>query len=269
MLSFLQTRRAGSRRPQGPAGCRAYAIGDVHGRLDLLRNLLERVEEDSGSRSTARTLVVFLGDLVDRGPDSAGVIEFLRHYRPATLEPVFLFGNHEEVMLRVLGGERGGLLDRWLCYGGAEALASYGLHTARLTDIPERQALEQVVEAVPPSHAAFLEGFADTFRFGDYLMVHAGLRPGVPLHNQTQDDLHWIREPFLSDSREHGFVVVHGHTISEAIDERPNRIGIDTGAYRSGLLSAIGIEGTDRWFLQEQGQPAVDASAKPVETAAP
>lgn len=269
MLSFLRTRRAGSRRPQGPAGCRAYAIGDVHGRLDLLRNLLERIEADAASRPAARTLIVFLGDLVDRGPDSAGVLEFLRHYRPPTLEPVFLFGNHEEVMLRVLGGERGGLLDRWLHYGGADALSSYGLPAARIHDLPERHALEQVMEAVPPSHTAFLESFADTFRFGDYLMVHAGIRPGVPLHNQTQEDLHWIREPFLSDSRNHGFVVVHGHTICEDIDERPNRIGIDTGAYRSGRLSAIGIEGTDRWFLQEQGEPAIDPLAKPVETAAP
>lgn len=270
MLSFLRTRQPLSRRrPQGPAGCRAYAIGDVHGRLDLLRNLLERIEEDSACRSNARTLVVFLGDLVDRGPDSAGVLEFLRQYRPPTLEPVFLFGNHEEVMLRVLGGERGGLLDRWLRYGGAEALTSYGMYGAGIRDLPERRALEQIVEAVPRSHTAFLESFADTFRFGDFLMVHAGIRPGVPLHNQTQEDLHWIREPFLSDQRNHGFVVVHGHTIVEDVDEQPNRIAIDTGAYRSGLLSAIGIEGTERWFLQEQGHPVIDDAAKAVETAAP
>lgn len=260
MLSFLKSRRKRSRLPQGPAGCRAYAIGDVHGRLDLLGPLLGQIEEDSAGRPTARTLVVFLGDLVDRGPDSAGVLDFLRHYHPPTIEPVFLFGNHEEVMLRVLGGERGGLLDRWLRYGGAETLASYGLPATAIRDLPEREALQLVVEAVPPAHVAFLETFADTFSFGDYLMVHAGLRPGVPLHSQTQEDLHWIWEPFLSDGRDHGQVVVHGHTIVDEVDERPNRMALDTGAYRSGLLTAVGIQNGERWFLQEQGTaPAVAA----------
>jgi serine/threonine protein phosphatase 1 len=267
MFSFLRSRQNRSRSPQGPAGCRAYAIGDVHGRLDLLLPLLQQVEEDSASRPDARTLVVFLGDLVDRGPDSAGVLEFLRYYRPPTIEPVFLFGNHEEVMLRVLGGERGGLLDRWLRYGGAETLASYGIQASVIGDLPEREALQHVLEAVPPEHVAFLETFADTFSFGDYLMVHAGLRPGASLHSQSQEDLHWIREPFLSDGRHHGQVVVHGHTIVEEIDERHNRIALDTGAYRSGLLTAIGIQNGERWFLQEQGAPLSAAVDRPTETA--
>jgi serine/threonine protein phosphatase 1 len=269
MLSILRSRRGGPASPRGPRGCRVYAIGDVHGRLDLLRNLLRQIEEDTADRPDARTLIVFLGDLIDRGPDSAGVLEFLRRYRPPTIEPVFLMGNHEEVMLRVLGGERGGLLDRWLSYGGSETLTSYGVSASTLFDLPERRALEQVVEAVAPAHTAFLESFSDTFRFGDYLMVHAGVRPGLPLHSQTQEDLHWIREPFLSDPRNHGFVVVHGHTIVDQVEQRPNRIGIDTGAYRSGLLSAIGIQDAERWLLQEQGQPAIDAAARDVETAAP
>lgn len=269
MLSFLRSRPTRGRGPKGPRGCRVYAIGDVHGRLDLLQGLLRRIEEDSAGRPAARTLIVFLGDIVDRGPDSSGVVEFLRRYRPPTIEPIFLAGNHEEVMLRVLGGERGGLLDRWMRYGGAQTLASYGLNSAAIRVLPEREAMEQLVEAVPPEHVDFLQGFADTFRFGDYLLVHAGLRPGVSLHGQTQEDLHWIREPFLSDPRDHGFVVVHGHTITQEIDERPNRIGLDTGACRFGTLSAMGIEGTERWFLQEQGDPAIDAAAPAVETAFP
>lgn len=269
MFLRLRSRRTALSSPKGPRGCRVYAIGDVHGRLDLLRNLLGRIEQDNADRPSARTLVVFLGDLVDRGPDSAGVLEFLRRYRPPTLEPVFLMGNHEEVMLRLLGGERGGLLDRWLTYGGVETLASYGVHAAGLRQLTERQALQEIIEDIPPAHTAFLETFADTFRFGDYLLVHAGIRPGVALHSQTQEDLHWIREPFLSDTRNHGFVVVHGHTIVDAVEERSNRIGIDTGAYCTGLLTAIGIEEGERWFLQEQGEPAIDGAARAVETAAP
>ena len=253
MFGFSRPGRVRGKGPKGPRGCRVYAIGDVHGRLDLLRNLLQQIEEDVAGRPSARNLVVFLGDLIDRGPDSAGVLEFLRRYRPDTIEPVFLAGNHEEVMLRVVGGERGGLLDRWLRYGGAQTLASYGLDVEAIHALPERRALEQIVEAVPHHHAAFLQSFADTFRFGDYLLVHAGIRPGMPLNAQTQEDLHWVREPFLSDRRDHGFVVVHGHTITEQVEERPNRIAIDTGAYRSGLLTAVGIEGQSRWFIQEQG----------------
>ena len=269
MFSLLRSRHKRLRPPQGPAGCRAYAVGDVLGRLDLLRPLLQRIEEDSAARTDARTLVVFLGDLVDRGPDSAGVLEFLRHYRPPTIEPVFLYGNHEEVMLRVLGGERGGLLDRWLRYGGAETLGSYGLPAAMIRDLPEREALQHVVEAVPSDHVSFLETFADTFSFGDYLMVHAGLRPGVPLNSQTQDDLHWIREPFLSDGRDHGKVVVHGHTIVDEVEERPNRIALDTGAYRSGSLTAVGIQNGQRWFLQEQGAALAGTADHPTEAAEP
>jgi len=269
MFGFPRSNQGRGKGPKGPKGCRVYAIGDVHGRLDLLRNLLRQIEEDAAGRPSARTLLVFLGDLVDRGPDSAGVLEFLRRYRPDTIEPVFLAGNHEEVMLRVVGGERGGLLDRWLRYGGAQTLLSYGLNVDALRKLPERQALEQIVEAVPAEHDAFLQSFADTFRFGDYLLVHAGIRPGVPLQGQTQEDLHWVREPFLEDGRDHGFVVVHGHTITDQVDERRNRIGIDTGAYRSGVLSAIGIEGSSRWFLQEQGAAsAFDDAAASVEAAA-
>ena len=234
--------------PQGPEGYRAYAVGDVHGRLDLLDQLLARIETDIGARSQAQNVVVFLGDLIDRGPQSAQVVERLRTWKPRDATTFFLCGNHEEVLLRVLAGEVTVFGD-WLKFGGAQCLASYGLDAEQLSDQPEAIALAAVKEAVPVEHEAFLATFADSFRFGDYLFVHAGIRPGLAVAAQKKKDLRWIRDPFLEDTRDHGFVVVHGHTISETVEERLNRIGIDTGAYRSGVLTAIGIEGTNRWFL--------------------
>ena len=240
---------SGSARPAGPDGYRAYAIGDIHGRIDLLEELLGKIEADIGSRRRRENFIVFLGDLIDRGPDSAAVVERLRTYSPDFATTVFLSGNHEEVMLRVLAGEQGGLLADWLKFGGVECLTSYGLDPAALAFTGEAAALEAIRAAVPQAHADFLGGFADTFRFGDYLFVHAGIRPGLGIAEQAQSDLRWIREPFLEDTKDHGFVVVHGHTITNEVEERTNRIGVDTGAYRTGILTALAIEGTERWFL--------------------
>lgn len=234
--------------PRGPDGHRAYAVGDIHGRLDLLDDMLARIGADIAARPAATNHVVFLGDLIDRGPQSAEVVERLRGWQPADASAVFLCGNHEEVLLRVLDGEPGLLAD-WLSYGGGECLESYGLPPATLDGMSEAEALDRVRAAIPDAHRKFLAGFADTFAFGDYLFVHAGIRPGVGLAAQGQQDLRWIRQPFLDSARDHGFVVVHGHSISERVDERANRIGIDTGAYRSGILTAIAIERDARWFL--------------------
>jgi serine/threonine protein phosphatase 1 len=246
--------------PHGKPGCRAYAIGDIHGRLDLLDGLLGRVERDLAARPAKRTFIVFLGDLIDRGPDSAGVVERLRTYRPAGATPIFLGGNHEEVLLRILAGERK-ILPKWLKVGGAECARSYGIDPAALAAMDERSAIATVQRHVPPEHRAFLDGFADTFRFGDYLFVHAGIRPGVGLDDQARMDLRWIREPFLSDDKEHGCVVVHGHTIVPQVEERPNRIGIDTGAYLSGVLTALGIEDRKRWLVATGRDYGVSAVA--------
>ena len=234
--------------PHGVAGYRAYAIGDIHGRLDLLDALLLKIERDIAARRRAKNIIVFLGDLIDRGPQSAQVIERLRTWQARDAKTIFLCGNHEEVLLRVLAGEATVLGD-WLKFGGAQCLASYGLDAAQLGDQHETVALSAIRAAIPLAHRAFLESFGDTFRFGDYLFVHAGIRPGLAVAAQAQKDLRWIRDPFLDDQSDHGFVVVHGHTISEQVEERANRIGIDTGAYRSGILTAMGIEGTSRWFL--------------------
>lgn len=245
MLSLFRSR---PRSASGPKGRRAYAIGDIHGRLDLLELLLTRLEGDLEARPRRETYIVFLGDLIDRGPQSAEVVERLRTYRPAAAQCLFLAGNHEEVLLRLVAGEHG-LLDSYLRFGGAECLASYGLDPVRLGALPEAVALSNIADAIPSSHVEFLKSFADTFRFGDYLFVHAGIRPGVEVSDQSQADLRWIRYPFLDDERDHGFIVVHGHTISAGVEERPNRIGIDTGAYRTGRLTALGIEGQERWII--------------------
>jgi serine/threonine protein phosphatase 1 len=234
--------------PAGASGRRAYAVGDIHGRLDLLEVLLTKVHADIDARPPAETLLVFVGDLIDRGPQSAEVVELLRTYRRNGVRPVFLLGNHEEVLLRVVRGEAD-LVRSWLRFGGTECLKSYGFDARRLAVMRDEEALAAIAAAIPPEHVEFLESFCDTCRFGDYLFVHAGIRPGVELEEQRQSDLRWIREPFLSDESDHGFVVVHGHTISEDVEERPNRIGIDTGAYRSDNLTALVIDGTDRWFL--------------------
>jgi diadenosine tetraphosphatase ApaH/serine/threonine PP2A family protein phosphatase len=233
---------------RGPSGHRAYVVGDVHGRLDLLEELLAEIERDVRASAPGKALLVFLGDLIDRGPNSASVVELLRLYRYPPLESVFLLGNHEEVLLRILGGEAQLIAD-WRLFGGGETLMSYGVEPEALAGLDQAGALAAVRKAIPPQHVAFLRSFADTCRFGDYLFVHAGIRPGIDLDQQKQADLRWIREPFLNDGADHGFIVVHGHTISNEVEERSNRIGIDTGAYKTGVLTALVVDGEHRRFL--------------------
>lgn len=246
--------------PSVPAGYRVYSIGDIHGRLDLLNDALARIEADIDARAPAQNILVFLGDLIDRGPSSAQVIERVRNYRKDAVRTVFLAGNHEEVLLRLLRGE-GRLLRDWLNFGGAECARSYGISTTALQRMETSQAVDVLRHKIPRHDQSFLQSFVDTFRIGSYLFVHAGLRPGVPLSEQSQADLRWIRGPFLENEDDHGFIVVHGHTISDQIDVRGNRIGLDTGAYRSGVLTAMGLEDRQRWFLQTKpGEAASDRS---------
>lgn len=253
----LLSRKSSSRieGPIGPEGHRAYAIGDIHGRLDLLDELLAMVGADNRTRGPAKVTIIFLGDLIDRGPQSAQVVERLRRYDPPFAKTVFLMGNHEEVLLRILAGETD-ILPDWLRFGGVECVQSYGIDPFDLQNSGRTDALKVLRNAIPKDHVKFLSSFADTASFGGYLFVHAGIRPGVPLAEQLPQDLRWIRLPFLDDVSDHGSIVVHGHTISEQVDSRPNRIGVDTGAYRTGILTALGIEGADRWILQTNGGPA-------------
>ena len=246
----LSSRQQGA--PSGPDGHRAYVVGDIHGRLDLLEDLLAKIHAELEQQPAAKTLLVFVGDLIDRGPSSCQVLDRLRTYRRPGVQPVFLLGNHEEVLLRILRGEAQ-LIAKWRWFGGTECLQSYGVNVAEVARATDEEALAIVRRAIPREHVEFLESFADSCRFGDYLFVHAGIRPGVQFEQQTQADMRWIREPFLNDDSDHGFVVVHGHTISSAVEHRPNRIGIDTGAYRTGVLTALAIEGGDRWLLDTNG----------------
>jgi serine/threonine protein phosphatase 1 len=241
---------------KGKPGARLFAVGDIHGRLDLLNSLLDRIEAELAATRESEKYVVFLGDLIDRGPDSAGVVERLRTYQPAGTRVILLAGNHEEVLLRVLDAEPG-LLESWLTFGGAECVQSYGLDPTALGKMDEQTAAEALRQAVPAEHVAFIESFGDTFKFGDYLLVHAGIRPGVPLHEQVRKDMRWIREPFLSDAGHHDFLVVHGHTVVDAVEERGNRIAIDTGAYRTNVLTALVIEETGRRYIAVNHQPGI------------
>ena len=253
-------RSSSSGTPRGPKGRRAYVVGDVHGRLDLLDRLLDDIHAEIERDKPEKVLLVFLGDLIDRGPSSAQVVERLWTYRHQDIRPVFLLGNHEEVMLRILAGEVEHL-PGWLRFGGAQCLESYGADPRLIAAGSDESAIAAVHEAIPDRHAAFLRTFVDTCRFGDYLFVHAGIRPGIALDQQRQSDLRWIREPFLSDESAHGFVVVHGHTISPEVEERVNRIGIDTGAYRTGVLTALGIEEDRHWYLRTAAAVGTPISA--------
>ncbi len=241
--------------PSGPKRHRAYVIGDVHGCLDLLDRLLARIEAEIESDPQARITIVFLGDVVDRGPSSAQVVERLRTLAIPGAEVFFVMGNHEEVMLKVIAGETD-LLQSWLRFGGAETLRSYGVDPRELKKLPSEELATRLKEAIPTAHRRFLSGFADSIAFGDYVFVHAGIRPGIELSEQSQSDLRWIREPFLGDTSDRGFVVVHGHTITNEVEVTSNRIGIDTGAFCTGTLTAVAIEGKKRWLIQTSGDEA-------------
>jgi len=247
---------ASARSFAGPKAKRLYAIGDVHGRLDLVNDLLGRIEDDISSRPVETAVVVFLGDLIDRGPESAGVIERLQSLQHFPARMLFLLGNHEEFLLRALAGEPGVAQD-WLGFGGDACAESYGIAVSALQAMNEQRIAEVLRAAIPETHVAFLKTFGDTFAFGGYLLVHAGIRPGVPIEQQQPRDLRWIRQPFLSDAHDHGCMVIHGHTVSDGIDQRANRIGIDTGAYRTGILTAAVIEEDDLRFLATGAQLAL------------
>jgi serine/threonine protein phosphatase 1 len=233
-----------------PAGQRVYAIGDIHGRADLFDELVAMIAADDTARGHADTTIILLGDLVDRGPDSRGVIEramALQQERGAGLR--WLIGNHEEVFLKALRGDPA-VVRYFVRIGGEPTILSYPIDHAAYRVMPFEELAEVLSTIVPPDHAAFLDAGEDRIVIGDYLFVHAGIRPGVAVHGQQVSDLRWIREDFLTHGGDHGHVVVHGHTITDAPEDRGNRIGIDTGAYRSGVLTALGLEGTDRWYLR-------------------
>ena len=234
-----------------PAGQRVYAIGDVHGRRDLLETLIAAIDEDDAARGPAGTSVVLLGDLVDRGPDSAGVLDLVRNW-PLKSKLHVLCGNHEEMFLRSLRDVE--VLPRFLAYGGRETLLSYPIDALALEAGDAEAVQAMMVAAVPQEDIDFLQSLELHVVIGDYLFVHAGIKPGQPIEEQTRSTLRWIREPFLSYGGWHDHVVIHGHTIVAEPEILHNRIGIDTGAYMSGRLTALGLEGEERWLIETHEQ---------------
>lgn len=253
MLSSLRKLlrpRAALPRPAIPPGQRVYAVGDIHGRADLFAQLIEAIENDdriSNTAAPAQTTIILLGDLIDRGPDSRGVLEMAARWR--SKRPVrILLGNHEEMFLQSL--EKVEVLRHFLRYGGRETVLSFDIDEQTYAEASFEEVQAMLHKHIPAAAVDFIRNFEDSIRIGDYLFVHAGIRPGVTLEGQSPADLRWIREPFLSSQQAHGAVVVHGHTITDDLEVRPNRMGIDTGAYESGRLTALALQGEDRWTIQ-------------------
>ena len=224
-----------------PSGRRVYAIGDIHGCDAQLANLHALIAEDLAERPVDTAVLLHIGDYVDRGANTAGVLSRLsRGPQIDGMRVVNLLGNHDDTMLNALSGDRAAATD-WLFAGGRAALESYGLDP----DGPR----ESWGETVPGAHLAFLRSLTIQHREGGYLFVHAGVRPGVPLEEQTREDMLRIRQPFLYTERDLGAVVVHGHTPVKEPVVRHNRIAIDTGAVFGGLLTCLVLEGETLGFL--------------------
>jgi serine/threonine protein phosphatase 1 len=240
-------RSANKRPPSVPAGTRVYAIGDVHGRIDLLDSLLARIDDNLAAVPADRAIHVFLGDYIDRGPNSRNVVDRLIE-RSRTHEVVCLKGNHEAFILEFLE-DASGLAD-WRQLGGLPTLMSYGLTPpSRMESSGQEKLATALRQSMPKEHHRFLTNLRMTFVCGDYFFVHAGVRPGVPLTAQKEEDLLWIRDEFLRSQADFGKIVVHGHTPIEVPDIRKNRINIDTGAFASGKLTCLVIESEKLSFI--------------------
>lgn len=241
MVLGLFNRGAAAAPPRTGKGDRVYCIGDIHGRFDLFRVALDRIEAHHAQRPKPRQIyVVLLGDLIDRGPDSAKVLHLVHKVQARTQQMIVLRGNHEEMMIRVIDGEPG-VMRAWLKSGGTDTLRSLGIQPP-LDSQDSARVVAELRQRVPQEIIDWLRALPLTAQSGDYLFCHAGVRPGVPIKKQARDDLLWIREEFLGSTRDHGAVIVHGHSVSAELEMRPNRIGIDTGAYMSGVLSVLYLE---------------------------
>ena len=242
-LPGLRELRVRGRRPSLPAELRIYAIGDIHGRLDLLNELLARISSDITLRPTARPLYVFLGDYIDRGSASRETIDRLIEHGK-THASIFLKGNHELIAIKCLSDR--GLFDQWLRLGGLETLVSYGVPAETLANGKQIAELQSAFHsALPQAHFRFFRDLKNSFECGDFFFAHAGVRPNVELSRQKENDLLWIRGEFLSSNEDFGKIVVHGHTPTREIEVGPNRINIDTGAFATGRLSCLVLEGEE------------------------
>ena len=245
-----QSRKGQGAAPSVPEGVRVYTVGDLHGRLDLLRELLDKISADRASRGASRDKIIFLGDYIDRGGDARTLLDFLSAGPIDGFETVYLVGNHEDYLLCFMDDTSIG--PQWLKYGGRETLDNYGITPALAAPGAEnfKRIQEELRRAVPELHLAFLRGLKIWHLEGDYLFVHAGIRPGIPLDRQTRHDLTFSRDGFVDCADDHGYVVVHGHTVCAAPEILANRINIDTGAFSSGTLTCLVLQGASQAILQ-------------------
>ncbi len=241
MMGFLRSRRV-VKPPRLPEGIRIYAFGDIHGRSDLLKEMFAVIDADIAQNPVSRPIEVFLGDYIDRGPDSAHTLDLLIE-RGLGREMVFLKGNHEAFLLELLRDPT--KLEDWRQFGGQQTLMSYGVQpTLNPDSVEQADLIRALTEVMPSDHLRFLEALKPSFVCGDFFFVHAGVRPGISLKEQQESDLLWIRNEFLDSDEDFGKFIVHGHTPVQKPDIRPNRINIDTGAYATGNLTLLTIQGS-------------------------
>lgn len=239
--------------PNNPAKledhCRLYCIGDIHGRCDLLQQLHRLIVNDATNYQD-NIIVVYLGDYVDRGPHSKEVIDYLLTNPLPNFKNVFLLGNHEQVLLEFLLDSNMDKAVGWLSFGGLSTLVSYGVKIMGIPHLGQLPDLKlEFQDKIPKTHVDFFQRLLPYYEKDDYFFVHAGIRPRLKLQHQILDDMLWIRDKFLDSQRFHGKIIVHGHSVTEAPVVRPNRIGIDTGAYNSGILTCLVLENTEKRFL--------------------
>jgi serine/threonine protein phosphatase 1 len=238
-----------------PEGLRIYAVGDIHGRVDLLRIILAMIAADLDKNPCGSAVEVFLGDYIDRGPSSREVIETLLTHPAVAGERHCLRGNHEQAMLDFL--HEPGVLADWSRFGGLETLLSYGLAPRLPVSLNDARRLrDALAAALPAAHLGFLQGTELSYARGGYFFAHAGIKPGLALETQREDDLLWIREPFLHSQRDHGKIIIHGHTPSEEPEVMSNRINVDTGAFLTGRLTCLVLEGQGMRFFDTRSRAA-------------
>jgi serine/threonine protein phosphatase 1 len=241
VLSFWRSRKT-VKLPSLPEGVRIYAFGDIHGRADLLKEMFTVIDADLERNPISRPIEVYLGDYIDRGPYSGHTLDLLIE-RSRQREAVCLKGNHEAYFLEVLADPT--KLEGWRNFGGLQTLMSYGIQPSLSPGAAEQvELIKALTEAMPSSHLTFLRELKPSFVCGDFFFVHAGVRPGIPLAEQQESDLLWIREEFLRSDEDFGKFIVHGHTPVREPELRSNRINIDTGAYATGNLTLLTIQGT-------------------------
>jgi len=254
MLEVGTALAVNGRLPKVPEGTLVYAVGDVHGRADLLEKMHAAILKDSLDVPAERKVVVYLGDYVDRGPHSKKVVDILLERPLKGFERVHLMGNHEAFLIEFLNDVEAG--PGWFFNGGLATLSSYGVKIGKHDELSYevlQRVQEEFLGKVPKEHLEFYKTLEFSRTEGDFFFVHAGIRPGVPLDNQTDEDMLWIREEFLGCEDDYGKVIVHGHTITWEPEVKPNRIGIDTGAFASGVLTALVLEGREQDFLTVSG----------------